>query len=173
MPSDVFVFRPLAHFLHQYVLPNLTARLSSGAIREDALPVEVRTFRAFGRPSEGGKVSNVVELNEEVQLRIRTKSTRPIEAGEEVTSADIQPEECYIEPPMHNGKPLAYFLYVRLFLNHLVFFDFSSNSPDVSEDVGTLYRVKYPVTEIINAIHLIRTTDPDGQFKHGVLSNAA
>jgi hypothetical protein len=168
---DVLLFRPLAHFLKSYVLPGLELRVKSGAVPMTALPVEIKAFKVVPEPMDGGGFSSQVDLNEEVKLEVRAKATRPIEKGEMVALADIHPDECYIVPPMHEGKPLAYFLYLRQFLDHRVFFDFTPNSPGDASNLENYVKLKYPVAEIADTLRFLQTVRVPDQLNALMAAN--
>ncbi len=148
----------------RYVLPDLDQRVDRGAISATALPIEVSAFKVFSMPNDTGDSSVVVQLNEEVDLQVIMKSTRPVAKGETLTLADIHPDECYIQSPTHDGKPLPYFLYLRQFLDHRIYFDFVANSSKVAGNFSGRFKLKFPVAEVANALQFFRTINVVSQL---------
>jgi len=96
--------RPMSQLVRMFVIPEIERRVSTGTLLENVLPFQLVQFRWI--QAEG---QNIIELNEEV-LRARIKTTRPVEAGQPLTLADIEPNECYLEGPVVAGKPAAFYL---------------------------------------------------------------
>jgi len=75
-------------------------------------------------------VQPIIELNDEVQVTVKVKAKHPIAAGQEVTLADFDADNCCIIGPEYEGRPAAYFLMQAAFSNVFVFFDFTPNAID-------------------------------------------
>jgi hypothetical protein len=122
--DQLMTYRPMSQLLKISVVPEIDKRVASGAIAAADLPLQVFQFRLVMAPS-----GNTVEINDQVDLRAKVKTTRPIAAGESLTLADIDPAECYLEGPIVDGKPAAFFLCQSSFLNFMTMFDFTPKAP--------------------------------------------
>ena len=98
--SELMGYRPVSQMLQLFVLPEIKKRVRSGAIAEASLPLQVREFRVV-QPGAW----HMVELNEEVQLKIQVKTKKAIEAEQLVRLGDIDSGSCVLEPPVVDGAP--------------------------------------------------------------------
>jgi hypothetical protein len=100
-----------------------------------------------------------VELNNEVNVIVRARSTRSIAQYEEVRLADIDPSDCTLFPPHIGGSPAAFFLCLSTFLGFLVFFDFSPNMPH-SEQTEPASSQPFPIEEYVRTTEFIIKNSP-------------
>src|SRR5688572_28145887 len=117
-------YRPTSQMLSVFVLPEIDRRIASGMITPDHLPLQVHQLRVV-QPGAGHRV----EINDEVQLELTFKPKKPVKEGDTVTLGDIDPEACFLKPPLLDGNPASYFLVQSAFLNLNVLFDFTQNAP--------------------------------------------
>ena len=80
--------RPMSQLVTMFVIPEIERRVVAGVLAEKDLPFRVVQFRWIQSDGE-----NSIELNEEVNLRAKIKTTRPVEAGQPLTFADIDANE--------------------------------------------------------------------------------
>lgn len=161
-------FRTISHLLKIFVYPEVEKRIKKGTIKESGLPLELFQFRAIQRKLPDGKVLPIVELNQEVNLKIEVKAKRQISAGEPLTLNDIYPEECFISPPVYDGQPAAYFLCQHVFFDYLLLFDCRPNVPSIAEDLKKI-KNPYPILDLINNKDLYDTIKPIEKIE--ILSN--
>jgi hypothetical protein len=166
--SFLMTFRAMAQMLQIAVLPEISRRFSSGKLSK---PLHLTQFRFSQKVLPDHSVEPIVELNNEVQLILHVKARRPIVAGQSsITLSDIYPEECFIDPPFANNKPMAYFLCQAAFLNFFNFFDFTPNAPDFLEAKSAV-NVPYPILDFINAKNLHDTIHPVRQIQSLAAAN--
>lgn len=103
--SALMTFRPMSQMLRFYVVPEIERRVTEGKLSADQLPYPVYLFRFIQ-----GDGQNIIEINDDVRLAATVPVTRTVSAGEPLTLADVNPDECFLEPPTVNGKPAAFFL---------------------------------------------------------------
>lgn len=162
-------FRTISHLLKIFILPEIDNRINNGTIKESNLPLELYQFRAIQRKLPDGTVLPIVELNQEVNLIAKVKVKRSVSTGEPLTLNDIYPEECFISPPVYDGKPAAYFLCQSLFFDYFLFFDCRPNLPGISEEELKEAKMPYPVLEFINSKKFREAVKPIEKLK--ILSN--
>ena len=97
--NQLMTYRPMSQLLKIFVIPEIDKRVTSGAIAITDLPLQIFQFRLI--LAAGG---NTLEINDQVDLRAKVKTTRPIAAGEPLTLADIDPTECYLEGPVIDDR---------------------------------------------------------------------
>jgi len=153
-------FRTISHLLEIYVLPEVKKRIGNGKIKESDLPLELNQFRLIQKKLAKGNVLNIIELNKEVNLRVKVKVKRAISAGESLTLKNIYPEECFICPPVYDGKPMAYFLCQSLFYDYFLSFDFEPNLSNITEEELEEIKIPYPILEFINNKEFNKTVRP-------------
>jgi hypothetical protein len=158
-------FRTISELLRIYILPEIEKRIRDGVIKESALPFELYQFRAILRRLADGKVEPIVELNQEVNLVAEVKLRRPVDAGENLTLKDIYHEECFIEPPVYDGRTTAYFVCQCLFIDYLLFFDCRPNLPGITEDELKEVLVPYPILELMNTKKFCEVVKPIEKLK--------
>ncbi len=134
--------------------------MDSGTINAGQLPVHVRKFRILQ-----GAGRELVELNDEVQPIVTVPARRNIKNGEMLTLDDIDPKECFLEPPTIDGAPAAFFICQALFLNLMIIFDFTPNAPRVEGEKHDPPKIRYPLQDIARAQQLVRAMGPLAQFK--------
>jgi hypothetical protein len=164
--SSLMSYRTIAQMLQISVLPEIERRFKAGQLIK---PFHLKLFRFSQKTLADRTVQPIVELNDEVIVTAQVKAKRPIAKGEPIALNDIHPNECYLEPPYADGKPLAYFLFQSAFLNYFTFFDFSPNAPDFVND-GSGFKLQYPVLDLHNAKRLYDAIDPVRQIQ--LLANA-
>ena len=153
-------FRTISHLLEIYILPEVGKRIKDGTIKGSDLPLEINQFRLIQKKLYNGSVLPIVEINQEVNLVAHVKVKRPVSAGESLTLKDIYPEECFISPPVYDGKPTAYFLCQSLFFDYFLFFDLELNLPDITEDELKENKIPYPILEFINTKNFKKVVRP-------------
>ena len=160
-PSDwLMTYRPVSQMLAIFVLPEIDRRVASGVIAAGQLPIQVHQLRLV-QPGAGHRV----ELNDEVQLQVDVAVKRPVKAGEPVALNDIDPEKCFLKPPLLDGKPASYFLVQSAFLNLHVMFDFTqepSGAPPVGGPAGAM---KYDVAGFVQAWSFVQAVKPLEKFR--------
>jgi hypothetical protein len=122
--SMIMTYRPMSQMLRLFVVPEIEKRVAAGTLPADQLPFQVHQFRFLQ-----GDGQNVIEINDDVKIAAKVSVIRPMKAGEPVALADINPDECFLEPPTINGKPAGFFLCRSLFLNFITMFDFTPGAP--------------------------------------------
>lgn len=160
----ITIYPPLLHLIQLFVLPEIKKRIENGSITQDQLPIEISHFRAYQFKNTEHKISSVVELNQEVNLVIRTKLrkrklTKEL-IGQTVSLDELCIDECFILPPKHNGRPCAYFYFSRIFLNPWLVFDLRPNVPGISEEELNELKLKYPIKEFIRERDVIKFIKP-------------
>lgn len=159
--STLMTYRPMSQMLRFYVIPEVEARVAAGTISAAALPFPVFQFRLLQ-----GDGKNVIEINEDVHITAKLKVNRPVNAGEPLTLADVDPSECFLEPPTVNGKPAAFFLCRSSFLNFITMFDFTTNAPpDPSGAASERRAMPYPLAEMAHADQLLKAIKPIEKYK--------
>jgi hypothetical protein len=154
----LMLYRPLSQLLRIMVEPELAARLNDGRLRREDLPVQVQLLRMVWGASPAPPV---VEMNQEVNLRAEVKVTRAgITAGEQLTLADVDPNECYVLPPEIGGERASFFLGASLYLNMFTMFDFTANTPGGP----SAERMRYPIAEVVRAVQLVERVRPKETF---------
>jgi hypothetical protein len=146
----VLKYRPISEVIRIFVLPEIDKRLREGRLSSTNFPIELQQFRAYQVNEGAGKIKPVVQLNNEVDLKIRTKLKDPskkIEIGQILTTSEIELEECHIFPPEQSGKPCGYFYFNRVFLEPWMTFDFTPNAPGITEEELKELRIKLPVKQ--------------------------
>jgi hypothetical protein len=129
------------------------------------LPYELRALRTKQKPNPNGGCTDVVEINEEVKIALRVKARHAIRAGDPVSLADIYDDDCFLEPPKEGDKPLAYFLWQRLFLDWVFYFDCSPNAPNAKLQDNLDARMKYPIRDIVVVERNNELVDPSSKLK--------
>jgi len=158
-------FRTISHILKIYVLPEVKKRIENGKIKRTDLPLEIHHFRLIQRKLPSGNILPIVEINEEVKLRIKVKVKRSVSAGEPLTLKDIYPEKCCICPPVYNEKPMAYFLCQSLFCDYFLFFDFEPNLTNITKEELKDIEIPYPILVFINNKNFKKTVRPLDKIK--------
>jgi hypothetical protein len=158
-------FRTISHILKIYVLPEVKKRIENGKIKRNDLPLEVNQFRLIQRELPNGNMLSTIEINKEVNLRIKVKVKRSLSAGESLTLKDIYPEKCFICPPDYNGKPMAYFLCQSLFCDYFLFFDFEPNLTNITKEELKEIEIPYPILVFINNKNFNKTVCPLEKIK--------
>jgi len=93
-------------------------------------------------------------------------ATRAVNAGELLTLADLNPDECFPEPPTVNGTPAAFFLCLSSLLNFITMFDFTPNAPPDPNGAAFETRpMRYPLTEIARAEQMLLAMRPIEKYK--------
>jgi hypothetical protein len=157
----LMTLRPMSQLVRMYIVPEIERRVAAGTLTEKEIPFQVLQFRWI---QGGGK--NSIELNEEIKLLATIKTTRPIEAGQDQTLADIDPTECYVERPFVDGKPAAFFLCRSTFLNFINIFDFTPNAlPDDSSEPSALKGPRYPIAAIAQAESALQAMQPIEKYR--------
>ena len=112
--SMVMAYRPMSHMLRAFVVPDIDARAATERLKPTELPFQVMQFRMLQVPGK-----SVIEINEAVNVLASVKVTRPmsIKVGQPITLADIDPAQCFLEPPTLDGKRAAFFLCRSAFLH--------------------------------------------------------
>ena len=162
--NPLFYNRTVSQLVKIYVLPEIERRIANRIISTDKLPFQIRQFRISQKQESTGKMSPVVEINEEVKLAVKVKPKTKLEPGSTVTLGDIYPDECYIEPPKYNGIPAGYFYWRSTFLSYIFIFDLSYNVPEqFTEKLPT--KMHLPLLDIINSDERVKTIKPLEMFK--------
>lgn len=159
--SMLMTYRPMAQLLQLFVIPEVEARIAAGKIAADTLPLQLHQFRFLQ-----GDGKNVVEINEDVHITAKVKVNRPVNAGEPLTLADVDPSECFLEPPTINGKPAGFFLCRSYFLNFITMFDFTPGAPpDPSGAVLERMAMRYPLADMAHADQLLKVIKPIEKYR--------
>ena len=151
----MFHFRTISQILQMYILPEVVKRITDGTLQESDLPLEVHQFRAIDRKLPDGGVSRVTQLNQEVNIiakvKFKEREISPNDVGKPVYLDDIDPEKCFIQPPIYDGKPAAYFLGQSLFIDYSLFLDLRPNAPDFEGGEPEESNMPYPIADFINS----------------------
>lgn len=158
-------FRTISQLLKMFILPEVEKRVREGIIKEDDLPLELSQFRAIQKKLPDGKLENIVELNQEVRIVAKVDYKRQISPGEIVTLDDINPEKCFVRPPVYDGKSAAYFLGLSQFVDYLLFMDLRPNAPDFTEGQLEESELPFPIVDFINANHIREVIRPIEKIK--------
>ena len=149
--SMLMTYRPMSQFLRLFVVPEIERRVAAGALAPDALPFQVVQFRLL--PGGG---QNIIEINEDVKIAAKVPVNRAMNAGEALTLADINPDECFLQPPTLNGNPASFFLCRSSFLNFITMFDFTPGIPAEGGDPDDAPRpMRYPLAEMARAEQML------------------
>lgn len=144
-----------------FVVPEIERRVAAGTLFAAVLPFQVAQFRWIQ-----GDCKNTIEINDEVNLLVKVKVMRPVAKGESPTLTDIDPDECYLEGPVVDGKPAAFFLCRSTFLNFMTIFDFTPNlPPDYSSEPSELRAIRYPIAELTHAESALATMRPLEKYR--------
>ena len=153
--------RPMSQLVRMFVVPEIDRRVAAGTLTEADLPFQIFQFRWI----QGGG-QNIIELNDEVKLLAKVKTTRAIAAGEPLTLADFDPNECYLEGPVVDGKPAGFFLSRSTFLNFMNVFDFTPNVPQDGPSGPLEPRpIRYPIAEIAQAESALEAMRPIEKYR--------
>jgi hypothetical protein len=148
--DQLIALRPVSQILQIAVLPEVRSRIANGSLPRTRLPLEVHQFRW---------VQGTVELNDEFELKVLTKVNRPMQPGEAVTLADIDPDACTLAPVTRADRPAAYFLCISQFLNLLTLFDFEPNNPFRTEGEPAT-PIRFPLRDYLATAHLLQMHPP-------------
>jgi hypothetical protein len=153
--------RPMSQFVRMSVVPEVDRRVAAGMLAEKDLPFQIFQFRWIQ-----GSGQKLIEVNEEVKLLVKVKTTRAIAAGEPMTLADFDSNECYLEGPTIDGKPAAFFFSRSTFLNFLNIFDFTPNAPSDGPSGPFEPRpIRYPIAELVQADAMLDAMRPIEKYK--------
>jgi hypothetical protein len=159
--SMLMGYRPMSQMLRLFVVPEIERRVAAGTLTPDQLPFQVYQFRLLQ-----GDGQNIIEINDDVKLLAKVKVNRAVAAGEPLTLADMNPDECFLEPPTVNGKPAAFFLCCSQFLNFINMFDFTPNAPpDPGGEPYERRPMRYPLADMAQAEQLARAIKPIDKYK--------
>ena len=159
-------YRTISDLIKIFLLPEIEKRINDGTINESDLPLEIIQFRTIQKKQSDGNVLPIVELNQEVNIVAELKAKRAISAGEPLTIDDIYPDESFIEPPIYDGEPAAYFLCQSIFFDYFIFHDFRPNLPDITEEELKEIKISYPILNLINAKILYEEINPIEKIKN-------
>ena len=113
-----------------------------------------------------GDGQNLIEINDDVKIAAKVPVKRAVNAGELLTLADLNPDECFLEPPTVNGKPAGFFLCRTTFLNFITMFDFTPGAPpDPSGAAYEPWPMRYPLASMANGENLARTMKPLEKYR--------
>ena len=158
-------FRTIAHLLEIFILPEIEKRIKEGKVKESTLPLELYQFRAIQKVLPDGTVLPIVELNQEINLTVEIKLKRSVSPDEQLTLNDIYPEECFIRPPIHDGKNSAYFLCQFFLFDYFLFFDCHPNFVGISEEELAKIKHHYPISDFIQISRFEKTVKPIEKLK--------
>jgi hypothetical protein len=151
----------MSQLVRMFVVPEIERRVATGSLTENDLPFQLVQFRWI--QADG---NNIIELNEEVKLRAKIKTRRPVEAGQPLTLADIEANECYLEGPVVDRKPAAFYLSRSTFLNFMNVFDFTPNAPPADSTEPPARRgIRYPIAEIAQAEAALNAMRPVEKYR--------
>ncbi len=149
-----------------FIIPEINKRIESKKISKTDLPIEINTFRAYQTKKESGGIENIVELNDEVDIKYRLKlkegnfSEDMVGKTLKLSELDANPEVSFIIPPDYNGVPCAYAFLNRVFLIPHFVFDFSPNDPNLSAKTPTDLKFKYPIVQLLHERNFIKNIKP-------------
>ena len=109
MDNNLLFYRSISDILRLFVVPEVEGRVDNGSVKVEELPLELRAFRAIQRQLPDGSIQPIVEINNEINLILEVRVKQAVQAGEPVTLDKINPEECFIVPPIYDEQPAAYF----------------------------------------------------------------
>ena len=157
--SDLMTCRLVSQMLNFFVLPEIERRVAAGQIAQSDLPLDVHTLRVMP-----GAREHIVEINEEVQLKINVVAKRPIKAGELVRLRDIDAEKSVLHPPVVDGKARSYLLVQSNFLQLQAMFDFTQSLP-AGVDMPAAPPMPYPLAEFAQARDFLQVIRPAEKFR--------
>jgi len=143
-------FRTISQLVNLYILPEINKRIQSGKINKNKLPLELFCFRIIQKKGKNKKIIPIVELNEEVKIKVTVKIKKRVKKGELLTIDDIYPEETYIIPPTFNNKPAAYFLGISILFGYDLIFDCLPNLTNIKREEINKLKPKYPILQYLN-----------------------
>lgn len=166
--NPLFFNRTISQILEIFVIPEIEKRIASGKIEVSSLPIEIRQFRTSQKEETDHNYTTVVEINDEVKIILKVKPHKPLKPGMPITLADINPDECYLQPPEYDGKPAGYFYWFSNFLDSVLIFDLEYNSTDdFARDLQG--KMHFPILDILNARDFIKVVKPLEKYR--ALSN--
>lgn len=113
-----------------------------------------------------GDGQNLIEINDDVKIIGTLKVKRAVNASELLTLADVNPDECFLEPPTVNGKPASFFLCRSSFLNFITMFDFTPGIPAELGDPDDAPRpMRYPLANMVRADQMLDAMRPIEKYK--------
>lgn len=158
--NSVMEYRPISQVVKIFIIPEVEKRIKDGKLSIDNLPLELSNFHVYQQKKSDGKINSIIELNEEIQVKARTrlkdkKFTKDI-IGKPISIKDIDPEDFYIIPPEYEGKPCAYFYFNRIFLVPMFCWDCRPNLPDFDMEIKS----KYPIESIAREANIVENVRP-------------
>jgi len=150
-------YRTISDFLTLVILPEIEDRISLGNISSVDLPIEINQFQILWDKKDNKRI---VELNGEVNIIVKVRGKRQINAGEAVTTNDIYLDECYLENPKIDGEKCSFFVYKSNFLGFIFYFNFLPNHPDYEEEKHRDLNMKFNILDFINAKEFNRVVRP-------------
>jgi hypothetical protein len=156
--------RTISQILEIFVIPEIEKRIANGKIEKSDLPLEIRQFRAIQKKLGDHNYTPIVEINAEVNIILKVKNKKPFTPGMPVTLADIDPAECYLQPPQYDGKPAGYFYWFSNFLDSILIFDLEYNAQDdFAKDLQG--KMQFPILDILNAQDFLKVVRPLEKFR--------
>lgn len=157
-------FRTISHLLELFVIPEIQSRIASGALSISDLPVHVWRFHVIQGIRGANQAVNTVQINDEVGVVVQTKPTRTGEAGEPLTLADIDPDDCYIQRPEFEGRPASYFLCQAFLFDYHLIFDCTPGAPAELQELDDV-KMAYPIKEYVEAARYEKVVQPVQRIK--------
>lgn len=174
MDNNLLFYRSISDILRLFVVPEVESRVNNGSVKVEELPLELRAFRAIQRQLPDGSIQPIVEINNEINLTLQVRTRQAVQAGEPVTLDKIYPEECFIVPPIYDGKPAAYFFCETFLLDYFMLFDCRANRLGLSEEeIEELKKatLNYPVLKYAENQKFIDVFKPNEKLQTLTSSN--
>ena len=157
--------RIISDLLKMFILPEVEKRIKNGIVKKIDLPIELHLFRIIQKKMPDGNTLTIVELNKEVNLLVETRTKKGSSPGDRITLDDIYPDECFIKPPVYDGKPAGYFLCQSFIFDCFLCFNLSPNLPGVTEDELKTVQIEYPISEFSKTLKIWKIVRPIEKLK--------
>jgi len=164
-------FRTISQLIKVSILPEIEKRIQEGTISATDLPIELNQFRIIQRKLSDGNILPIIELNQEVSVVAKVEFKRSVSPGKSLTLDDIYPEKSFIEPPIYNGEPAAYFLCKSLIFDYMLIFDCRPNLPGFLQEELEKAKIRYPILVFVNAKKYLDFVRPFEKLKNLSVSN--
>jgi hypothetical protein len=158
-------YRTISDLLKIFILPEVEKRIKNGIVKGIDLPIELHLFRIIQKKLSEGNALTIVELNKEVNFLVETKAKKAFAPGDRVTLDDIYPDECFIRPPVYDGKPTAYFLCQSFIFDYFLCFDLSPNLPGITVEELKTVQIQYPISEFSRTLKIWEIVKPIEKLK--------
>ena len=162
--NPLMVYRPISQVVKIFIIPEIKKRVKEKRLNAESLPLELHNFHVYQQKKLDGKVNSIVELNEEIKVKARTKlKGKKFDKdmiGKHISINEIHADDFYIMPPEYEGRPCAYFYFSRIFLYPRFCWDCRPNLPDFVEEEKMEIKSKYPIEDLVKEKIFVETIKP-------------